>query len=121
MEDAYERSNAIELQGAASAAESSALHDLRPYEAASPPPAGAYVFYACGGPVDGIRREWGHVGLALGDGGVAHAWDVVRIDDAAAIPGLSPASGWSAPRLIGWATPEDVLRGHAPRDWEPRS
>ena len=117
VEDAYERSNAIELQGAASAAESAALYDLRTYHADSPPPAGAYVFYACGGPVGGIRHEWGHVGLAMGDGTVVHAWDAVRVDDAAAVPELPPASGWDAPRLIGWAEPEEVLRGHVPRDW----
>jgi hypothetical protein len=91
---------------------------LHPYDPLSPPPAGAYVFYACGGPVDGVRREWGHVGLALGDGGVVHAWDVVRVDDARAIPALPPATGWDAPRLIGWAAPELVLRGHTPRDWD---
>ena len=84
----------------------------------SPPPAGAYVFYACGGPVDGVLREWGHVGLALGDGRVVHAWDVVRVDDARAIPALPPAAGWDAPRPIGWAAPEKVLRGHAPRNWD---
>ena len=83
----------------------------------SPPPAGAYVFYACGGPVDGIRREWGHVGLALGDGSVVHAWDVVRVDDARAIPALPPATGWDAPRPIGWAAPKQVLRGYTPRNW----
>jgi hypothetical protein len=118
VEDAYERSNAIELQGTASAAESAALYELRPYDAESPPPSGAYVFYACGGPVEGVRREWGHVGLALGNGRLVHAWDVVRIDDARAIPDLPPAPGWDAPRLIGWATPEDVLRGSTPRDWD---
>ncbi len=84
----------------------------------APPPAGAYVFYACGGPVDGMRREWGHVGLAMGDGRVVHAWDVVRIDDAAAISALPPAPGWDPPRLIGWAAPDQVLHGHVPRNWE---
>jgi len=121
VEDAYERSNAIELRGAASAAESAALYALRPYDRATPPPAGAYVFYTCGGPVDGVQRDWGHVGLAVGDGSVVHAWDVVRIDDAEVVTVLQPAPGWSAPRLMGWASPTDVLRGHAPRDWDARS
>ena len=49
--------------------------------------------------MDGVRQEWGHVGLAMGDGKVVHAWDVVRIDDALAIPALPPAPGWDAPRL----------------------
>lgn len=118
VEDAYERSNAIELQGAASAAESAALYELLHHDADSPPPPGAYVFYACGGPGDGVRQEWGHVGLAIGDGTVVHAWDIVRVDGATAIPQLPPAPGWDAPRLIGWAAAEEVLRGHLPRDWE---
>jgi hypothetical protein len=121
VEDAYERSNAIELRGAATAAEAAALYELRPYRADSPPPAGAYVFFACGGPVEGQWRDWGHVGLARGDGSVIHAWDVVRIDPAEAIPALPPAPGWDAPRPIGWAAPEQVLRGHAPRDWDAGS
>ncbi len=102
----------------ASAAESATLYDLHPYDASSPPPAGAYVFYACGGPVDGVRRDWGHVGLALGNGSVVHAWDVVRIDDAQAIPAMPPSPGWDAARLIGWAPPEQVLHGSTPRDWD---
>jgi hypothetical protein len=121
VEDAYERSNGIELQGAVTAAESAASFELQAYRSASPPPAGAYVFYATGGPVDGVRREWGHVGLARGDGSVVHAWDVVRIDDAAAITDLPPAAGWDPARLIGWAGPDQVLRGHVPRDWEAGS
>ena len=103
--------------GGASAAESAGRYELHPYDPGRPPPAGAYVFYACGGPVDGVRREWGHVGLALGDGQVVHAWDVVRVDDALAIPQLPPAPGWDAAQLIGWTAPEEVLRGHVPRDW----
>ena len=71
--------------------------------------------------MDGVRREWGHVGLAMGDGSVVHAWDVVRIDDARAVCALPPAAGWDAPRLIGWATPEQVLRGHISRDWDAAS
>ena len=74
-----------------------------PYDPLAPPPAGAFVFYACGGPVDGTHRDWGHVGLALGDGRVVHAWDEVRVDDARDVEDLRPAAGWTAPRLIGWA------------------
>jgi hypothetical protein len=71
--------------------------------------------------VDGVRRDWGHVGLAMGDGGVVHAWDVVRLDDARAVCALPPAPGWEAPRLIGWAPPAQVLRGHVSRDWDAAS
>ena len=71
--------------------------------------------------MDGVQRDWGHVGLAVGDGSVVHAWDVVRIDDAEVVTALQPSPGWSAPRLTGWAPPEDVLHGHAPREWDARS
>ena len=71
--------------------------------------------------MDGVRRQWGHVGLAMGDGCVVHAWDVVRVDDAREVSALPPAFGWDAPRLIGWAMPEQVLRGHVSRDWDAAS
>ena len=103
--------------GASSAAEAAASYELEPYRGDRPPPSGALVFYACVGPIDGRVRDWGHVGLALGDGSVIHAWDVVRIDDAAAVQQLTPAAGWSAPRLIGWAPAERLLAGHRPREW----
>ena len=80
-----------------------ASYELEPYQGDRPPPSGTLVFYACVGPIDGRVRDWGHVGLARGDGSVIHAWDVVRIDDAAAVQQLTPAAGWKAPRLIGWA------------------
>lgn len=117
VEDAYERANEIEVFGGASATESAALYGLSPYVADEPPPAGSLVFYACGGPVDGAWRDWGHVGLALGDGRVVHAWDVVRVDEAAAVGALAPAPGWTAPRLLGWTPAERLLAGHRARAW----
>jgi hypothetical protein len=117
VEDAYERANEIEVFGGASATESAALYGLSPYMADEPPPAGSLVFYACGGPVDGTWRDWGHVGLALADGRVVHAWDVVRVDDAGAVEQLEPAPAWTRPRLVGWASVERVLEGHRPRRW----
>lgn len=117
VEDAYERANGIEVFGGSSATESAALYGLRPYALDDPPPAGALVFYACGGPVDGTWRDWGHVGLALGDGRVVHAWDVVRIDPAGSVEGLEPAAGWTRPRLLGWASLERLLEGHRPSRW----
>lgn len=117
VEDAYERSNGIEIFGGDSAAESAERYTMAPYNPLAPPPAGAFVFYACGGPVDDTYRDWGHVGLALGDGRVVHAWDEVRVDDARHVEDLAPAAGWTAPRLIGWAPPERILEGHRARDW----
>ena len=122
VEDAYERANGIEVFGGASAAESAALYGTRAYDADAPPPAGAFVFYACGGLVDGEHRDWGHVALAVGDGRAIHALDHVRIDDARAIEALSLGVEWTAPRLIGWTSPERILEGHVSRDWSaPRT
>ena len=117
VEDAYERANGIEIFGGSSASESAAQYGTRPYDEAEPPPAGALVFYACGGPVDGIHRDWGHVGLAIGDGRVVHALDEVRVDDVAAVGMLDLGPGWSRARLVGWTPPARVLAGHRRRDW----
>jgi hypothetical protein len=117
VEDAYERPNEIEIFGGDSAAASAERYGTEEYDPAAPPPAGAFVFYECGGPVDGAHRVWGHVGLALGDRRVVHAWDQVRVDDAREVQDLHPAAGWTAPRLIGWTCPERILEGHRPRSW----
>ena len=117
VEDAYERPNEIEVFGGDSAAASANRYGIEPYLTRSPPPAGAFVFYDCAGPVDGTQRDWGHVGLALGDGRVVHAWDEVRVDDALEVQALRPAAGWTAPRLIGWTPPTRILEGHRPRAW----
>lgn len=118
VEDAYERANEIEVFGGDSAAESAALYGLRDYAPDDPPPAGSLVFFACGGPVEGTWRDWGHVGLALGDGRVVHAWDEVRVDPVTAVESLDPAPGWTRARLLGWAGPERILEGHRPRRWD---
>jgi cell wall-associated NlpC family hydrolase len=117
VEDAYERANQIEVFGGASAAESAARYGVDAYRVAEPPPAGALVFYASGGPVDGTWRDWGHVGLALGDGRLVHAWERVRIDDATDVENLEPASGWTRATLLGWTPVERLLEGHRPRSW----
>ncbi|MDP9273650.1 MAG: C40 family peptidase [Chloroflexota bacterium] len=120
VEDAYERANQIEVFGGDSAAESAARYGTHPLERAAPPPRGALVFYACGGPVQGEHREWGHVGPSLGDGEVVHAWDRVRVDDIEAVEHLIRADGWSQPRLLGWTAADRVLEGRATRDWAAR-
>jgi cell wall-associated NlpC family hydrolase len=117
VEDAYERPNGIEIFGAGSAAASAKQYGTTPYDPLTPPPAGAFIFYACGGPVGGVQREWGHVGLALGDGRVVHAWDEVRVDDAREVERLRPEVGWTSPRTLGWTGPERILEGHRRRDW----
>ena len=117
MEDAYERPNGIEIFGGDTAAESAARYGTTAYDPLAPPPAGSFVFYACGGPVDGIQRDWGHVGLALGDGRVVHAWDEVRVDNAHDVERLRRTAGWTALRIVGWTPPARILDGHRSRDW----
>jgi cell wall-associated NlpC family hydrolase len=108
VEDAYEIANGIEVFGGSSARESA-----EEYEAAKSvgePPAGAFVFFDTSGVVDGVERDWGHVGLAIGDGRMIHAWEQVRIDEIDQFPSL-PAGGWSRPVYIGFAPPSRVLMG----------
>ncbi len=116
VEDAYEQANQIELFGGSSARESALEYDAAAHTHL-PPPAGAFVFYACAGLVDGIERDWGHVGLSDGTGRVIHAWDQVRWDAVLAVQDLAPAPTWSAPRYVGWAPVERVLQGWRARHW----
>jgi hypothetical protein len=118
VEDAFERANQIEVFSEASAALAADTLDLAPFDPEHAPPAGALVFYACGGPLGGVVREWGHVGIAIGDGTVVHAWDEVRVDAIPEVPRLQPAAGWTPPRLLGWAAAAQLLRGHRPRVWD---
>ena len=37
------------------------------------PPRGAYVFYDWSGTLKGVYKNWGHVGLSIGDGKIIHA------------------------------------------------
>lgn len=109
VEDAYELSNGIVLDGYASAKEEADAFGAA--EQAGPPPRGALACYDCTGEINGETRNWGHIGLALGDGRVIHAWGVVRVDGYLAIENLPNAPGWTAPRYIGWAPLERVLVG----------
>ena len=107
VEDAYEIPNGIEVFGGDTAAESAEI-----YRAAWPTddaPRGSFVFFATSGPIDGIIREWGHVGLALGDGRMVHAWPDIRVDRISDVPRL-PSGDWTAPRPVGWVAPEPILR-----------
>jgi cell wall-associated NlpC family hydrolase len=71
------------------------------------------VFFHTAGPVDGQVRDWGHVGIALGDGRLVHAWPEVRLDAIGAVPML-PSGDWSSPRYAGWAGPSTILAGARP-------
>ena len=116
VEDAVEKGNGIEIFGEDCAKGSAELYGADGHS--GEPPAGAFVFYDCTGEISEIRRNWGHVGLSLGDGRVIHAWDRVRVDFYRDVERLEGAPGWSIPRLIGWAPLERVLQGAASRpEW----
>jgi cell wall-associated NlpC family hydrolase len=109
VEDAYEQSNNVEIFGGDTAQESA-----EQYQADNPntlPPIGAFVFYACEGPIEGVHYNWGHVGLYIGEGGVIHAWDQIRLDSLADMPNLVPPPGWTRLYYIGWAPVEVIFRG----------
>ena len=115
VEDAYEISNDIELDGCSTAKESADTCNAQ--ENVGVPPRGAYVFYDCWGTIEGKRRNWGHVGLSMGDGRVIHAWDRVRVDQYLDVQNLEAGPGWTRPEYIGWAPVSVVLEGmvaHSP-------
>ena len=108
VEDAYEIANKIEVFGGSSARESAELYAAS--ASIGEPPAGAFVFFATEGEVDGELRDWGHVGLALGEGRMIHAWPEVRVDTIAEFPSL-PSGSWSTPVYMGFAPPSRILEG----------
>lgn len=113
IEDALEQSNDIEIFGGDSAKEScemyiDALHTDFPEK-------GAFVFYDCLCQSDEGPVNWGHCGIALGDGRVIHAWDKVRIDDYLKIEKLTALTG-DHPKYIGWVPVERVLAEKNPNE-----
>jgi len=107
VEDAYEIPNGIVLDGYGSAGEAAGGYGA--IENTGRPPRGALVFYECHGTIGEEYHNWGHVGIALGDGTIIHAWGTVRIDDYLAVEGLPPAEGWTAPRYVGWCSAETII------------
>jgi hypothetical protein len=116
VEDAYERSNGIEMWGGDDARESAELYEV--HKNIGIPPKGAFVFYSCSGLVEGEIKNWGHVGLSLENGDVLHAWDKVKVNNYLEIENLKPAQGWTQPKFIGWAPVERILKGTQKRHWE---
>ena len=57
-------------------------------------------------------KNWGHVGLYIGEGKVIHAWNEVRIDDYQAVQDLTPPPDWSRPLFIGWTPIERIFEGY---------
>lgn len=111
VEDAIERANGIEIFGGDDAHESAVLYGAHPRVGDASPPAGALVFYDSVNVIGGQRRNWGHVGLSLGDGTIIHAWDRVRIDGLRAVEQLAPPPGGEPPSLVGWIPLSRVLEG----------
>ena len=115
VEDCFERSNNIEVNGYPSAQEAADGYGV--LGVGGSPPRGALVFYTCDGYVQATHQHWGHVALSLGDGRVVHGWATVRIDDYRAIEQLAPPPQWTAPVYIGWTPAERLLQGCKPRRW----
>ncbi|NIK76142.1 hypothetical protein FHS15_001249 [Paenibacillus castaneae] len=115
MEDAYERSNGIEIFGGSSAKESADKYEA--WRNMTNPEKGAFVFYECSGLVQGELKDWGHVGLCIGENQVIHAWDKIRVDNYLEIENLSPAPSWTKPKYIGWAPLDRILEGFRVKDW----
>ena len=109
VEDCYEKANGIEIFGGSTARESAELYRAAPHPGI--PPAGAFVFYDCSGLLLGENKNWGHVGLSLGDGTLLHAWGVVRVDPLEKMEALVPPDGWTSLTYVGWAPSGRVLQG----------
>lgn len=109
VEDALERSNNIEIFGGDTAKESADLYEAHKHT--DMPPKGSFVFYDCFGTINNEYKNWGHVGLSIGNGEIIHAWDKVRIDNYLDIEKLITAPGWVKPKLIGWVPLERVMLG----------
>ena len=109
VEDAYEQGNSIEMFGGSTATESAQKYG---FNSIGHPPKGSFVFYGTTGLIDGVKKDWGHVGLCIGNNKVIHTWNVIRIDNHLDVQTLPNAPGWSAPKYLGWTPPEVFLRGY---------
>ena len=114
VEDAYEQSNRIEMFGGDTAKESA--DQYRAISRKTEPPPGAFVFFDWTGKIGQVEKNYGHVGIAIGNGEIIHAWDKVRIDDLAEMEDLSVPPGSTRLRYLGWAPPEVFLEGFRSAD-----
>jgi len=95
----------MELDGYSYAKEAADNHNAE--KNTGVPPKGAYVFYDCCGTINGKYRNWGHVGISVGEGKIIHAWDTVRMDNYLEVQNLKAAEGWTSPRYTGWIPAEE--------------
>jgi len=116
VEDAFERGNDIQLDGYATAKE--AADGYGTYDDSGVPPRGALVFYDWWGKINSTDKNWGHVGISLGDGCVIHALAEVRIDVIRDVVALLPPNEANPPRYVGWVPVSASLIGVKPRKWD---
>lgn len=110
VEDAYEESNSVEIFGGSTAKESADEYEAE--KNTGFPPIGAFVFYDTYGTIYNEYKNYGHVGLHMGNGQVIHSWDRVRVDHYLDVQKLATAPGWTSPQYIGWAPVERIFRGY---------
>lgn len=94
-----------------------AASGVRARDSTGEAPAGAFVFFDCAGPLAGNVRNWGHVGVAPGDGRMVHAWGTVRVDAIAEIPDLPGTDAWTAPRYAASAAPGRIVTCAVEQSW----
>jgi hypothetical protein len=107
VEDAYEHGNGVILDGQGRTAHEAAV--AYACRKAGPPPRGSYVFFDAVCELEGELKNWGHMGLSLGDGRIVHAWDVVRVDAIEAVERLEVPPTWTRPAYLGWTPVERIL------------
>jgi len=110
VEDAYEESNCVEIFGGDSAKESAVQYEA--YKNIGFPPIGAFVFYDASGTISGECKNFGHVGIHIGNGDIVHAWDKVRVDNYMDVENLSAAPGWTKPKYLGWSPVDRIFKGY---------
>ena len=115
VEDAYERGNQIEIFGGSSAKELAEMYGAE--QNSGEIPLGAFVFYDCSGPINGVNQNWGHVGLHIGDGNIIHSYGCVRIDHYLVVPELPAAPGWTKAQYIGWAPVQRIFEGWRKKEY----
>jgi len=79
VEDAYEKGAGMEFAGYYYTKEVADKLDVG--RNTGVPLFGAFVFYDCWGIINRKYRNWGHVGLLIGEGKVVHALDKVRVNN----------------------------------------
>ena len=109
VEAAYEESNHLEIFGGSSAKESAEEYEINKNKGF--PEKGAFVFYDTFGPIDGVYKNWGHVGLHIGNGSIIHAWNRIRMDDYLEIQSILSAPGWTKLKYIGYASVNRIFEG----------